>query len=133
MKRRWVSLLFGFLLGIISLSLVGCAAGPTASAPLKSMPENLRDAGFKPYTADTPKKMAYLQSCPKEVLVVHSRQGQVCYAFTDPATNTVYLGDNEAYWRLQQTLDRQERKIQTQKIESDPEFWQMWEDLQGGG
>ena len=133
MKRRWVSLLFGFLIGIISLSLVGCAAGPSGTASSQSMPEMLQGAGFKPYTADTPKKMAYLQSCPKGVLVTHERQGQVCYAFTDPATNTVYLGDNAAYWRLQQTLDRQEQKIQTQKIESNPEFWQMWEDMQAGG
>jgi len=130
-QKRRMSLIL--LVGVIGLSLVGCAAGPGATAQPSSMPGMLQAAGFKPYTADTPQRLAYLKSCPKDVLVTHERRGQVCYAFTDPATNTVYLGDAAAYSRLQDALDAQQKKIETQIQESSPEFWRMWEDRQGGG
>jgi len=130
-QKRRMSLIL--LVGVIGLSVVGCAAGPGATSQPSSMPEMLQAAGFKPYTADTPQRLAYLKSCPKDVLVTHERRSQVCYAFTDAATNTVYLGDAAAYSRLQDALDAQQKKIETQMQESNPEFWSMWEDRQGGG
>ncbi len=131
MRRKTLMLLTGFLAGV--LSLAGCAAGPSATAPRQSMPEMLRAAGFKAYVATTQQQMAYLQSCPKDVLATQQRPGQVCYSFADPATNTVYLGDKAAYDRLQQALAAQEEKVTEQRIQNDPEFWSLWESMQGGG
>ncbi len=132
MAKCRVSPLLIILVGVIGLSLAGCAGGPTATAPAKTMPEMLREAGFKAYLADTPQKMAHLKTCPSETLMVQERPGTKCYAFSDPASNTMYLGDEAAYWRFKALLEKQEHKIIEQRIESDPEFWTNWGHAFGG-
>ncbi len=132
MEKRTTSLLFIILVGVIGISLVGCAAGPTVTAPTKTMPELLKEAGFKAFPANTPQEMAHLQSCPKDTLMIHKRPGTMCYAFPDPTSNTMYIGDEAAYWRLQGLLEKQEQKINEQSIESDPEFWNNWGHRYGG-
>ncbi len=126
MEKRTASLLFIILVGVIGISLVGCAAAPTATAPAKTMPELLKEAGFKAFPANTPQEMAHLQTCPKDTLMIHKQPGAVCYAFADPTSKTMYIGDEAAYWRLQGLLEKQEQKINEQRIESDPEFWNNW-------
>jgi hypothetical protein len=133
MEKRTASLLFIMLVGVIGISLVGCAAGTTVSAPAQTMPEMLKEAGFKAFPADTPQKMAHLQTCPSDTLMVHERPGTKCYAFSDPASKTMYIGDEAAYGCLQDLLEKQKQKIMEQRIQSDPQFWPQWVDSQGGG
>lgn len=133
MKKRTASLLFFILVGVIGLSLVGCAGAPTTTAPAKTMPELLQEAGFKAFPAGTSQEMGYLQTCPKEKLMIHERPGSKCYAFADPTSKVMYMGDEAAYRRLQDLLGKQERKIQEQRIESDPQFWNTWGHRFGGG
>ncbi|MFA4902288.1 MAG: hypothetical protein WC600_06030 [Desulfobaccales bacterium] len=133
MEKRTASLLFIMLVGAIVIGLAGCSTGPTATAPTKNMPEMLKAAGFKVYVADTPQKMAHLQTCPSDTLMVHERPGAKCYAFSDPASKTMYIGDEAAYGRLQGLLEKQKQKIMEQRIQSDPQFWPQWVDSQGGG
>ena len=133
MGKRTTSLLFFILVGVIGISLVGCAGAPTAGAPAKTMPELLQEAGFKGFPANTPQEMAHLQSCPTGTLMVHKRPSAVCYAFPDQASKTMYLGDEAAYGRLQDLLNQQQQKIEERSIENDPQFWTLWVDSQGGG
>ena len=134
MGNRTVALLFILLLGVIGIGLVGCAAGPTVTtAPAaKTMPELLQEAGFKAFPASTPQEMAHLQTCPSGTLMIQKRPGAACYAFPDQASKTMYLGDEAAYWRLQGLLERQEQKVNEQRLESDPEFWNAWGHRWGG-
>ncbi|MCK9376952.1 MAG: hypothetical protein M0P73_12455 [Syntrophobacterales bacterium] len=133
MEKRTASLLFIIMVGVIGISLVGCAGAPTVTAPAKTMPEMLKEAGFKVFVADTPQKMAHLQTCPSDTLMIHERPGTKCYAFSDPATKTMYVGDDAAYSRLQGLLEKQRQTIREQRIQSDPQFWPLWVDSQGGG
>ncbi|MHB9071940.1 MAG: hypothetical protein ACYC6G_00290 [Desulfobaccales bacterium] len=133
MGKRTASLLFIMLVGVIGISLIGCAGAPIATAPAKTMPKMLQDAGFKAHPADTPQKMAHLQTCPRDTLMVQERPGTKCYAFSDPASKTMHVGDEAAYRRLQGLLQKQEQKIREERIESDPQFWPLWVDSQGGG
>lgn len=133
MKKRTGTLLIIILIGIIGLCLAGCAGAPTATAPAKTRAQMLQEAGFKMYKAQTPQELAHLKVCPPETLMIHERQGATCYAFSDPATNTMYIGDEAAYWRFNDMLEKQAEKIQEQKIQSDPEFWPMWGPRWGGG
>ncbi len=126
MEKRTASLLFIILVGVLGIGLVGCAAGPTVMAPAKTMPELLKESGFKAFPANTPQEMAHLQSCPTDMTMIHKRAGAVCYAFPDQAAKTMYIGDEAAYRRLQGLLEKQEQKINEQRIESDPEFWTNW-------
>jgi len=133
MDKKIASLLFIILVGVIGISLVGCAGTPTTTAPTRTMPEMLKAAGFKALPANTPQKMAYLQSCPRDTLMIHKRAGTEVYCFVDPASSSMYMGDEAAYGRLQGLLGQQEQKIREQRIENDPQFWPLWVDTQGGG
>jgi hypothetical protein len=133
MEKRTAALVGVMLVVVVGLSLVGCAGTPTATAPTKTMPEMLKESGFKAFPAGSEREKAHLQLCPKDTLMIHERPGTKCYAFSDPATKSMYVGDEAAYWRLQDSLDRQQQKIRQQRIESDPEFWNLWMDSQGGG
>jgi hypothetical protein len=134
MKKRTASRLWIILVVVIGISLIGCAAtGPTASAPVKTRPEMLREAGFKEVVASTPQERAHLKTCPADTLMIQKREGAQCYAFSDPNSNTMYIGDEAAYQRFQAILEKQNQKINEQRIESDPEFWTLWGNKYGGG
>jgi len=117
----------------IGLSLAGCATGPTSPAPVKTRTEMLKEAGFKEIVAATPQEKAYLKTCPANTLMIQHRPGAQCYAFSDPNSNTMYIGDEAAYQRFQNLLERQQEKINIQREESNPEFWTLWGDKYGAG
>ena len=133
MNHRTASLLVIILVGIIGISLVGCAGGPTVRAPAKPTPQLLEEAGFKVFPGDNAKVKAYMQTCPKDTMMIHTKAGATVYCFADPATNTMYHGDEAAYQRLQTLLKTRQQTIKEQKIEQDPEFWRMWQSLHGLG
>jgi hypothetical protein len=133
MEKRTSSLLFFVLVGVIAIGLAGCATGPAATAPAKTRPEMLKEAGFKLFPAGTDQEKAHLQVCPSDTLMIHERAGAKCYAFADPASNSMYMGDEAAYWRYRKALEGQEQKIMEQRIENDPQFWPMWGSRWGGG
>jgi hypothetical protein len=133
MEKR-TSFLPVILVGLVAICLAGCATGPPAAAPAKTMPEMLTAAGFKAFPAATPEQVKHLKTCPPETLMIHERKGAVgCYAFADQKTDTMYIGDEAAYWRFKKALAEQQRKIEEQRIESDPQFWTMWGARWGGG
>jgi hypothetical protein len=133
MEKRTASLLFIILVGVIGISLVGCAGAPTATAPAKTRPEMLKEAGFKAFPAGTDQEKAHLKTCPGDTLMIHERAGSKCYAFADPTSNSMYMGDEAAYLRYRKALEGQEQKIMEQRIENDPQFWPMWGSRWGGG
>lgn len=133
MGKRSGALFLVLLVGAMGISLVGCAATPTVTAPTKTMPEMLREAGFKVFPAETPQELAHLQVCPKETVMIHERPGIRCYAFADPLGKAMYIGDEAAYRRLQGLLEKQQQRIREQRIQDDPQFWPMWGPRWGGG
>jgi hypothetical protein len=133
MEKRTASLLFFVMVGVIAIGLAGCATGPTATAPAKSLPGMLTAAGFKAYPAASPEQVKHLKTCPSETLMIQERKGVVdCYAFADQKTKTMYIGDEAAYWRFKKALEVQEQKIEEQRIENDPLFWDLWKARWGG-
>lgn len=133
MKTRTASPLFIILVGVMCFSLIGCAGRTTATAPAQTTPEMLKAAGFKQYVADTPEKMAHLQACPVDTLMIHERRGARCYAFAEPSSKTMYIGDEAAYQRLKGLMEARPQKVREQKMEEDPLFWNMWGSLHGLG
>jgi hypothetical protein len=124
--RTTTSILFIILFGVIGISLVACATRPSAMASPKTMTQMLQEAGFKAYPANTGEEMTHLRGCPKDTLMIHERPGGVCYAFADQATNSMYIGDEAAYQRLQSIMERQQQLFQEQRIKEDKEFWKTW-------
>ena len=127
MERRTASLLSIILAGLVAICLAGCATRPTTAAPAKTLPEMLIAAGFKAYPAATPEQVKHLKTCPPDTLMIQERKGAVgCYAFADQKTNTMYIGDEAAYWRLKKALEEQEKKLEEQRMQDGPLFWINW-------
>jgi len=124
MKKRICTLWVAIMVGIIGITLVGCATGPTDTTPAKPTPAMLRDAGFRPYYADTPEKMAHLKTCPPETLMIQEQPGAKCYAIADPTSNTMYIGDAAAYQRLK-TLMVENQRLSERQVK-DAMFWNLW-------
>jgi hypothetical protein len=122
----------------IGFLLAGCATspggGPSASA---SQADLLQQAGFKVYTADTPRKLAYLSALPAKQVVANQYQGRTNYLVcTEPGSRQCYVGDEAAYQRYQQlalqaAVSQDQSRVSSQRF--DPEGLQMWAESQGAG
>jgi hypothetical protein len=122
----------------MGLLLAGCATppggGPGAGV---SQTDLLTQAGFRVYTANTPKRIAYLNTLPVGQVVLNQYQGQTHYLVrTDPNSQQCYVGDKAAYQQYQQlaaaaVIAQDQQKVSAQRW--DPEATQMWAASQGGG
>jgi hypothetical protein len=130
MKKKTVTLLVAILAGIIGISLVGYAGAQQCN---QSMPEMLQEAGFKAFSGNLPQQQAYMKQCPKDVMMIHTRAGNTVYCYVDQATNTMYHGNQAEYQRLKTLCQKANMKMQEEKIENDPMFWNMWESSRGVG
>ena len=138
MKGKAVWLGMAVITVALGIALAGCATGPSSSPSAnKSQADLLKAAGFRLHTADTPQKLAYMQTLPAKKVVCNQYQGQTCYLVcTDPGSKQCYLGDQAAYQRyqqmaIQQSISEDMHKVSEQR--SDPEALQMWVNSQGGG
>ena len=129
------ALIYAMLVAVIGLTLVGCAMAPSSAAT--SQAALLAQAGFTLRTADTPKRLAYLNSIPPQKVVQHNYQGKTLYVVCqDPSTKQCYVGDEAAYQRyqalaLQAKISTEQHAVSEQRW--DPEALQMWADSQGAG
>ena len=123
-------LIFLILMSITAVSLSGAAA---AAPPAETTVDLLNQSGFQAYPGRSPQAKAYMETCPKNALMIHSREGATAYCYVDPSSNTMYMGDEEAYQRLQNILNNTNQIIPEQKIQDDPEFWKLWESRRGLG
>jgi hypothetical protein len=135
MRGRAAWLGVAVMTAVVSIFLAGCAIAPYGRAG-RSQSELLREAGFTAYTPKSPEKVAYLNTLPARKVVSNKYQGQTHYLVcTDPDSKQCYLGDKAAYQRYQQlaiqeSIAEGQRKISEEH--SDPEFWRLWVDSQGG-
>jgi hypothetical protein len=135
-KAAWLGM--AVMIVLLGIALAGCATGPSSSpATTKSQSDLLKDAGFRTHTANTPQKLAYLNTLPAKKVVSNQYQGKVLYLVcTDPDSKQCFLGDEAAYKRYQQMAIQQSISEDMHKVSderSDPQALQMWVDSQGGG
>ena len=73
-------------------------AGPTAAQSSQlNVGMKLEDAGFKMRQANTPQKLARLNSIPPHKFVPHRKNGQRYFVYADPTTcRCAYVGDDIA-------------------------------------
>jgi hypothetical protein len=97
------------------MALAGCAVVKEVQKNEASDREQLLSAaGFKVKPADTPAKMAHLQTLTQRKLISHERGGKVYYVYADALNcKCLYVGDEAAYQRLQQL--QVERQIAAQE------------------
>ena len=118
-------------MGVVALVLVagGCAA--LRKSEVQSQEDLLSAAGFQMKLADTPQKVAHLQTLTSQKLVPHMRDGKLLYVYADPEfCKCLYVGDEPAYQKYQQ-LALQKKLAQDQvnaaaMNENAAMNWGMW-------
>jgi hypothetical protein len=101
----------------------GCAA--IEAEEIRETEEMLVAAGFKMQAADTPKKLANLQTLTQHKIVRHQLDGKLQFIYADAkVTNCIYVGDEAAYQRLQ---DLQVEQTMVEDNPSEPMDWGLWD------
>jgi len=119
---------------VLALMLQGCASTPSGSG--KSPRDLLLSSGFKQDVADEPGEIKHFPKVPSEQMLCYQQGDKKCYAFKDPATNSMYIGDDAAFKRYvdQAVANQIDKKYHTPVLQQDdPQFWPLWVDKQGGG
>lgn len=127
--RAWLALI---VIVPALIALAGCAAVQAIQKSETTDKEQmLTAAGFKVRLADTPEKLAHLQTLIQRKLIAHSRDGNVYYVYADAlACKCLYIGNEEAYQRYQQMVIQQ-RIANEQRMTAEMNYgaqmnWDMW-------
>jgi hypothetical protein len=96
------------LAALILAGATGCATVQTAAT--RSTEHMLAAAGFHAQIADTPERVAELQSLPARKLLSRPSNGAVSYVFADrDDCHCVYVGGEREYQAYQRLRREQER------------------------
>ena len=138
MKKGIVRLAMTMLALVLVFALAGCAAVQEVKKnEAASREQLLAAAGFKEKLADTPQKLAHLQTLPQRQLFAQSRKGKTYYLYADALNcKCVYVGNQAAYDRFQQLqvekqIVAQERMTAAMNYESQFDWgmygpWDPW-------
>ena len=130
MDRKTVTSFLVILMACV-LWLAACAGAPSSQA--SSTSDLLLQAGFQ---ARTPVKPDHISSLPANQFVPVYRQGQTYYVYSDPGTNRLYFGNEDAYQRYKGKA-AEARAAEAQKAESSQQWsafdWSMYEEAMGAG
>jgi hypothetical protein len=113
----------------VALTLAGCAAMQEEKA--NKTEQALAAAGFQMKLADTPAKLAHLQTLTQDKLVPHQQDGEMRYVYADATDcKCLYAGDAADY-QAYQKLAVQERVAEDQQMaaemnENAEMDWGMW-------
>lgn len=92
----------GFLIMAFAF-LIGCAGTGKMSA--FKVDEMLARAGFQLHTADTPEKLHFLKSLPKNKFLHKVRNGKTSYLYVNDAScHCMYVGDKKDYLRFKKSV-----------------------------
>ena len=87
----------------LALGVAGCA---TTNVQTENM---LGQAGFRRVPADTPAKLAHLQTLPARRLVGRAHEGKKYYVYADPDGCTcLYIGSPAQYQSYQRLVQQQQ-------------------------
>ena len=112
----------------LGLSLTGCAA--IRAHQTAETEQVLVAAGFQMKPADTPEKLAHLQTLTPRKVVRYTRDGQVHYVYADPETCTcLFVGDEQRYQKYQElSLQKQIADEQMSAAQSNLDASMHWRD-----
>jgi hypothetical protein len=118
---RWTTLILPLV--ALSLSVTGCAA--IRAHQTAETEQILAAAGFQVEPADTPEKLAHLQTLTPRKVVRDTRDGQPEYVYADPERcKCVYVGDEKRYQRYQElSLQKQ---IADEQLSEERTYWGPW-------
>ena len=90
---------------VVAVVVIGLSSGCAAIRRHSTIEteQMLSAAGFHMKLADTPEKLAHLQTLTPRTVVRDVRNGQPQYVYADPKTcKCLYVGDEQRYQKLQE-------------------------------
>lgn len=125
-RSRWH---LGMALAALIPVVGGCAA--LRKSDVDSQEQLLSAAGFQMKLADSPQKIAHLQTLTPQKLVPHTRDGKLFYVYADAEfCKCLYVGDQAAYQKYQQLAIQQklaeERLNAAAMNENAAMNWGLW-------
>jgi hypothetical protein len=91
---------YALLISLISVAAAGCAT--LQAAGTRSTEQVLSAAGFHIEPADTPDRIAELQTLPARQVVALTRDGKTSYVYRDPSVcHCLYVGGAPEYQQYQ--------------------------------
>ena len=129
MLRRTSRWQLGMAVATLVLVAGGCAA--LRKDDVTSQEDLLSAAGFQMKLADTPQKVAHLETLTSQKLVPHTKDGKLLYVYADPEfCKCLFVGDEPAYQKYQQlALQKklaQDRLNAAAMNENAAMNWGMW-------
>jgi hypothetical protein len=93
-------------------------------------------AGFETVSDTHPLCENFCKKLPAGQIVPHRKGDKRIYGYLSPETNRIYIGDKSDYQRfinlaVLEKIAERHRPMADER--TDPQFWQMWMDSQGGG
>jgi hypothetical protein len=121
---------------VSGFALAGCAWLQNMEAD--DTEQVLSAAGFQMKPADTPEKLAHLQTLTQRKLVPHERDGRLYYVYADANhCKCLYVGTEQAYQRYQKfALEKQIANEQREAAQMNMDAamdWNMWGPWGTGG
>jgi hypothetical protein len=118
-------------LGLLAAAILigGCAAIQREEA--QKTESILSASGFQMKPADTPDRIAHLQSLTPLKVVPHTKDGRLVYVYADPKScKCLFVGDEQAYQRYQALAIKeqlaQEQMMAAQMNEDAAMNWGLW-------
>jgi hypothetical protein len=107
---------------VLALALFGCTAIQEQNTD--DTEQLLAAAGFQMKLADTPEKLAHLQTMTQRKVVPHDQDGETRYVYADAEfCRCLYAGDQTAYQRYEKIAVEQNI---AQMNENAAMNWDMW-------
>ena len=122
MKERKAWLKSIAVITALGIALAGCAAIQKSDST--NTEQMLAAAGFKMKLADTPAKLAHLNTLTQRKLISHERDGKVYFVYADADNcKCLYAGNQENY----QSYEKLSMKQNIAEMNEDaPMDWGMW-------
>jgi uncharacterized protein YdbL (DUF1318 family) len=129
MLRRTAQWRLGMTLAALVVVAGGCAA--LRKSDVDSQEQLLSAAGFQMKLADTPQKLAHLETLTSQKLVPHTKDGTLYYVYADAEfCKCLFVGNQPAYQKYQQLAIQQkvaeERLNAAAMNENAAMNWGMW-------
>jgi len=117
------------LIAVLAMTAAGCAAIQNREAIHTE--RMLAAAGFQMKFADTPEKLAHLETLTQRKIVPHQRDGKTYFVYADATScKCLYAGDQEAYQRYEKILTQKriadEKRMAADMNENAAMDWGMW-------
>lgn len=126
MKRQLVN--YSIVSIILIFAMAGCAAMEKSTATNDE--KMLTAAGFKMQLADTPGKIAHIQSMQQRKIITHVKKGSVYYAYADAEfCKCLYMGTEKNYQEYEKMSIQQNTAEMNQAAAMN---WDAWGGLGGG-